>query len=369
MKRARERKRLFDRMQNKLLILCCVILFGSCVKDEFKDKGFISDPKTGPKPYYLLKPSQFEDYSISPDNPLTVEGVALGRRLFYDPILSRNQNVACASCHQQENAFSDTSQYSEGTHGDPSGRHSMALFNLAWQELFFWDGRAPSLEIQAFGPVANPVEMDMTWPEVEDRLNNHESYPALFEEAFGMTIIDSTMVAYAIAQFEYTIVSADSKYDRVRKGETEFTNQENAGYIIVTGETGDCFHCHEEGDSHFGNFEMRNNGLDNDIDLKPGYFDVTGRPLDFGKFKVPSLRNIALTPPYMHDGRFETLEEVVEFYSSGVHVNQTVDAKMKFAFQGGVQLDANDQAAVVAFLLTLTDSSLVTNPDYSDPNK
>ena len=356
-------------MRISLFLLCCVALFASCVKDEFKDDGFISDPKTGPKPFYLSKPDQFIDYTISPDNPLTVEGVALGRQLFYDPILSRNRNVSCASCHKQENAFSDPSKLSEGTHGELSSRHSMALFNLAWQPLFFWDGRAPSLEQQAFGPVANPLEMDMTWPEVEDRLNDHETYPALFEAAFGSDNIDSNMVAYAIAQFEYTLVSADSKYDRVQRGEESFTRLEEAGALIFDNETSDCFHCHNKADGQFGSFEMRNNGLDNDIDLNPGYLDVTGRALDFGKFKTPSLRNLAFTAPYMHDGRFETLEEVIEFYSTGLHVNQTVVPFMKQAFQGGVQLDEKDQEALVAFLLTLSDSSLLTNPDFSDPNK
>lgn len=343
------------------------LLFG-CAKDELESSDLIRDNLSGPRPYFLKVPEGFPDYFLDEENRLSHEGIALGRRLFYDPILSRNNNISCGSCHKQENAFSDPGKKSIGTHGEETGFHSMPLFNIAWMDRFFWDGRAPSREIQALKPVTNPLEMDMTWQEAVERLKKHEEYPALFEKAFGTGEIDSMLVARALVQFEMTIVSANSKFDRYNRGEAEFTPLESMGYdIFASFDRGDCTHCHLLQNPQLADNSFHNNGLDAEEDLKPGLYNVTGIAQDYGKFKTPSLRNLAFTAPYMHDGRFATLEEVVNFYSSGVHKNSTVDPLMEFAHQGGVQLDSLEKKALIAFLLTLSDSSLITHPAFSDP--
>jgi len=326
------------------------------------------DDASGPRPYFLKVPEGFPDYFLDEQNRLSYEGIELGRRLFYDPILSRNNNISCGSCHIQEYAFSDPRKKSIGTHGDETGFHSMPLFNIAWMDRFFWDGRAPTREAQALKPVVSHAEMDMKWTEVAERLKKHPEYPRLFKKAFGDAEIDSSLVTKALVQFEMTIVSANSKFDRFLRGETELTPMENLGYEVFSSfARGDCTHCHLLQNPQLADNSFHNNGLDKDGEVKPGLYNVTGIMQDYGKFKTPSLRNLAFTAPYMHDGRFATLEQVINFYSSGVHTNSTVDPLMQFAFQGGVQLDTVEKQAIIAFLLTLTDSSLVTNPAYSNP--
>lgn len=355
-----------------ITLLITAILIGSCEKDLPLKSGGTYINEDGPTPYYLIIPTGFTEHRILESNLLTEEGIELGRKLFYEPLLSRNRNISCGSCHIQENAFTDPLSLSIGTNGEESSMHSMALFNLAWQPHYFWDGRVKTLETQALKPVINPLEMDMTWPEVESRLNNHPEYPDLFAKAFGTDVIDSTLITRAIAQFEYTLVSSDSKWDRYLKDEVSLSPLEEKGRQLFVGlekGTGDCTHCHSDINPHVGDFIVRNNGLDSDQDLKPGYFNVSGLQRDFGKFKTPSLRNLAYTAPYMHDGRFQTLRDVLDFYSEGVHFNRTVDPLMEFANEGGVELSEESKDALIAFLLTMTDSSLVKNPDFSDPNK
>jgi cytochrome c peroxidase len=361
-------------MSKRVLYIGFIIgyFFSSCEKDIPLSNGTTFTDGNGPSPYYLAIPDGFGEYRIPESNLLTKEGVELGRRLFYEPLLSRNKNVSCGTCHKQANAFTDPLKLSLGTNGDESAMHSMALFNLAWQPHYFWNGREKTLEGQALKPVVNPLEMDMTWPEVESRLNSHSEYPGLFQEALGTDVIDSNLVTSAIAQFEYTIVSADSKWDRYLRNEVELSPMEEKGRKLFVGlesGTGDCTHCHSDINPHIGDFFMRNNGLDSDEDLKSGFSEVTGLSRDFGKFKTPSLRNLAFSAPYMHDGRFENLRDVLDFYSEEVHFNRTVDPLMEFANEGGVQLSEDSKDALIAFLLTMSDSSLVTNPDYSDPNK
>lgn len=350
-------------MRRYLLILLIVGLavgLTNCEKDAPIVDDSLKDNTEGPTPYYLKIPPGFPDYFLEAENRLTEEGVALGRKLFFDPILSRNENVSCGSCHFQSSAFSDPRSKSAGTNGEQTKFHSMPIFNMAWMNEFFWNGRAKSREEQALQPVVNPVEMDLTWPEAIARLQESEEYPSLFEAAFGSTEIDSNLVAQAMVQYEMTLVSADSKFDRWLRGEAELTEQEQIGQIIFNSEQADCFHCH--GTILATDNSFRNNGLDDDTDLQPGLMEVTGRIEDEGKFKTPSLRNLAFTAPYMHDGRFQTIEEVVDFYSEGVHDNRNVEVLMEFAFQGGVQLTQDEKDALVAFLLTMTDSTFVNDP-------
>lgn len=315
----------------------------------------------------ITVPEGFPKVVPSKDNPLTEEGVTLGRKLFFDPILSKNNNVSCGSCHLQSMSFSDNRKLSVGTNGENTKFHSMPLFNMAWMNEFFWNGRAKSREEQALKPVVNPLEMDLSWPEAVARLQEDSDYPFLFNLAFGTFQIDSILVAKALVQFEMTLISSNSKYDRFKRGEQAFTLEEEYGYTIFNTEMGDCFHCHMDNGLVTDN-GFHNNGLDNDADLKPGLFEVTDNPDDFGRFKTPTLRNLIFTAPYMHDGRFETIDQVIDFYSDSVQVNQTVDVLMKKAHQGGLGLKPDQKAALKAFLLTMTDSTILTNPAYQNPN-
>lgn len=319
-------------------------------------------------PSPLQIPKLFSDNIIAPiipiNNPQTQEGIALGKKLFFDPILSGNNTQACADCHAPENAFTDSAKFSEGINGNLGTRNSMPLFNLAWNydEKFFWDGNTFSLEHQVFVPVSDPTEMNSNWKDVVLKLQQHSEYPNLFKNAFGTNNIDSTLISKAIAQFERTLISANSKFDQYLLGETKLTPNELNGFNVFMDETkGDCFHCHgSDKNPLWTDHAFHNNGLDNAFtDL--GLGAVTGDPADNGKFKSPSLRNLAFTAPYMHDGRFATLDDVINHYSQGLKNSATVDPLMKKLNQGGVQLSDNDKADLKAFLLTLSDYEFISN--------
>jgi cytochrome c peroxidase len=255
----------------------------------------------------------------------------------------------------------------------------MALINLGWQTSFFWDGRAKTLEEQVLMPVTNPIEMHETWPNAVAKLKQDVKYRNLFYEAFGTVDFDSTHVAKALAQFLRTMISGKSKFDVIYKyanGMTltaeeqqiwaTVTNEELAGYDLFKSLNGaDCFHCHNGPLMQVQKFS--NNGLDA-VFTDLGRAAITGNSLDNGKFKVPTLRNIALSSPYMHDGRFATLDDVIEHYSTGVHQSATIDPLMEYAAQGGVQLNEEQRQLLKAFLLTLTDAHFVTNPDFQPLN-
>lgn len=319
----------------------------------------------GPVPYKLDIPKGLPEMSVPESNPLTEQGVALGRRLFYDPILSGNQTMSCASCHKQEFAFSDGGKaLSTGIDGIEGTRNAMPLFNLGYQRKFFWDGGAADLESQAIAPIQNPVEMHATLPEVMERLNAHPEYPALFEQAFGSKMITTAMLMKALAQFERTIISGNSKWDRYLRGEATLSDAEERGRTVFEAEAkGDCIHCHSLG-STFSDFEFRNNGIDS-ISADAGRALITLLATDSGKFKTPSLRNIALTAPYMHDGRFRTLEECIEHYNSGFHQAKNLDAALRNKKKG--RMNEQDKADLIAFLYALTDYELIRNPKFSKP--
>lgn len=309
-----------------------------------------------PTPLSLETPPEFPEMPIPADNPLTEEGVALGKRLFFDPILSVDSTVACASCHDARAAFSDTDAFSQGVAG-LTGRNSMPVMNVGWMTTLFWDGRAESVEDQALQPVENEVEMGETWPHVVTKLQRHPDYPARFEAAFGSPDITAERVAQAIAQFERTLISANSRYDRFKRGEITLTPLEEMGRQLFFNERGDCFHCH--GTALFTDNRYHNNGLDAEP-ADPGLEKVTGRASDRGKFKTPSLRNLTYTAPYMHDGRFATLEEVLDFYDEGMHFTPGLDPLL--AGRENIDLTDDEKAALVAFLKTLDD------PTFTDPN-
>jgi cytochrome c peroxidase len=339
-----------------------------------KDKAIFN-----PTPYALEIPSHFPNMIIPADNPLTIEGVELGRFLFYEKRLSGDNSISCASCHFPEHGFSDPRQFSVGILGLQGNRQSMALINLGWEDFFFWDGRATTLEQQILEPVPNPIEMHQSWKQAVAKLNQDQKYRNRFFRAFGEEGIDSTRAAKAIAQFLRTLISAESKYDVMYKFENGISlktseipilqsvePEEWAGYDLFKSLDGaDCFHCHNGPLMRVKRFS--NNGLDaNFADL--GRALVTKNANDNGKFKVPTLRNIALTAPYMHDGRFATLDEVIDHYSHQIQISPTIDPLIEFSGQGGVQLDAQEKFLLKKFLLTMTDMNFVNNPKFKDPN-
>jgi cytochrome c peroxidase len=330
------------------------------------------EPEPITTPYNFQVPVGFIQPSIPADNPMTVEGVELGRQLFYDPILSKNSVQSCANCHVQSFGFTDDGlQYSTGVDGLQGNRNAMALINLAWGTSFFWDGRAASLEHQIFGPVTNPLEMNISWAEAEGKLNASADYKHLFKEAFNIDQIDSIHVSKAIAQFLRSMVSGNSKFDKFVREEVNLTTSELNGLTIYNTEKGDCFHCHTLTSGLATDNTFKNNALDDDasmVDL--GRMDVTGMASDKGKFKVPTLRNIELTAPYMHDGRFATLEDVVDHYDQGGVSSSTVDPLMKHvagSANPGLNLTAQDKLDLIAFLRTLTDPDFINNAAYSHP--
>ncbi len=328
-----------------------------------------------PKPLYL--PAKFTPYEfkmnatfpipdLPHDNPLTIERVELGRKLFFDKRVSINDRQSCADCHAPDKAFTDGRRTARGADGDLGPRNSMPLFNLAWKREFFWDGRASSLREQVLQPIQNPVEMHQSLTNLVKKLGGQNApadspdYPALFTAAFGSPEITAEKISLALENYLLTLTSFDAKFDRVMRGEQKFTGEEQRGFELFSteydprrGQFGaDCFHCH--GGPLFQSQAFANNGSDGAF-ADIGREKVTGKESDRGKFAVPSLRNIALTAPYMHDGRFATLEDVVEHYSTGVVRSPTLDPNLAKHPDGGVPLSEADKQALVAFLKTLTD--------------
>lgn len=329
-----------------------------------------------PSPYDLDLPEWVPPVLIPEDNPLTVEGVALGRALFYDPILSEDSTMSCGTCHQQRLAFTDGNALSKGVQGLFGVRNAMPLFNLAFQQgNFFWDGRSNTLEDQAIVPVEDHLEMNETWENVELKLRRHATYPTEFKAAFGVEKkgeITRELVVKAIAQFERTLISVHSRYDQiVWENQGWPTDAEERGRKLFFVEPFQqsnnhpgCSHCH--GGPFFSDFLFKNNGLDDVNELTEfkdlGRGGVNNNVFDNGKFKVPSLRNVVLTAPYMHDGRFETLEEVLENYSQGGHGVINEDSNIQ-----PFPLSEQDKTDLIAFLHMLTDTIALKNPNYSTP--
>ena len=320
----------------------------------------------GPTPYQLQIPATFSRFLPPPvfpvDNPMTVEGVNLGKKIFFDKNLSADMTQACASCHLPSQSFDDTNRFSIGIDGIAGTRNAMPLFNHAWNTngKFFWDGRAAGLEEQAFEPVINPIEMHDTWPNVVSKLQSDGQYPSLFQAAFGTKTIDSVLVSKAIAQYERTLISGNSRFDQYLLRQIALSPSELNGFSLFMSESGaDCFHCHGDANNPLWTDNLfHDNGLDA-VYIDLGLGAITGNPSDNGKFKTPSLRNLAFTPPYMHDGRFKTLDEVINHYSDSLRASPNISPLLKNVSAGGVRLTNQEKADLKAFLLTLTDSSFV----------
>lgn len=309
---------------------------------------------------------------IPADNPLTVEGIALGKKLFFEKRLSVDNTISCASCHAPNHAFSDQVALSLGVDAKLGSRNAMPLFNLAWADVllggvhkYFWDGRKATLEDQVLGPIADPNEMANTYAKVVADLRAMPEYTPLFRRAFGTDSITITRVIQAIAQFERILISSNSKFDKYKRGEVTLSDSELRGLTIFNTEKGDCFHCHgSENNPLFTDFKFRNNGLDS-IPTDLGLGALTANPADYGLFKTPSLRNLSFTAPYMHDGRFQTLEEVIEFYNSGTKDGATTDEVIRKHFpHGGLNLSQQDKQDLINFLRTLDDYEFINNPEF-----
>ena len=351
----------------------------------------LQDIAYAPTSYTLVPPQGLPPMEVPATNPMTVEGIELGRHLFYDPILSIDGTISCASCHKIEKAFTDGEAVSMGVNGLVGRRSSMSLINVGYNWIrnrphnFMWDGRFATLEQQAIQPIIDPVEMANTWENVENALREHDTYPQMFRKAFGIECNDDItidMVGKALAQFERTLNSADSKYDRDRWVPFEYMNsQELRGMTLFLGDAAgapmakdaECAHCHSfsPNSALFARNEFSNNGLDPATSFMDfpdmGFGAITGRAPDNGKFREVSLRNIGLTAPYMHDGRFETLEEVLDHYATGGHAAPNLASEM--ATSNSIRtLTSDEKEDIIAFLHALTDTSYVQDrPEWRSP--
>jgi len=348
-----------------------LIVLLSCRKDPLI-------PIASTTPYIENYPQIINQYlppiAIPSNNPMTKEGIELGRKLFFEERLSGNNTQSCGSCHIPSASFSDTVAFSVGINGFAGNRNTMPLINLGWMNSgLFWDGRSNTLEKQALEPVINPVEMHETWPNVATKLQADPLYVALFEQVFGTSVIDSILVAKALSQFMRTLISGNSPFDKfLLTGKSGWNAvDEAAAYdgftIFMSEDKGDCFHCH--GDSFnplWTDNAFHNNGLDA-VFSDLGLGAITGNSFDNGKFKTPTLRNLVFTAPYMHDGRFATLQEVINHYSQGLQNSATIDPLMKHIGNGGSNMNPGDKYKLFMFLVSLSDSSFVTNPKFQDP--
>jgi len=339
--------------KHQIILFLLAVGIYACSKDSLVNNflGF-QKPANFPEPVY-----RFENNAISK------EGFELGRKLFYDPILSANNTISCGTCHVQTSAFTHHGHsLSHGIFDRMGTRNSPPIMNLAWNNSFMWDGGINDMDLQAIAPITNHVEMDETMANVLGKLRNSNTYPALFRKAFGSNEITTSTFLKSLSQFMAMCVSSNSKYDSVKRGQgARFSQEENDGYNLVLSK---CSPCHQE--PLFTDYSFRNNGIGitgvNDL----GRFLVTEIESDKYKFKVPSLRNLSYTAPYMHDGRFFTLDAVLDHYSNHVQNTQNLDPLLKNGSQLGIAITADERIKLRAFLKTLDDKFFVTDKRLSE---
>lgn len=335
------------------MLISSIALMYACSKNEAEIKPeekklTFSVPSNFPAPAYTFE-----------NNELTNAGFALGKKLFYDARLSADKSVSCGSCHQQFAAFANLDhKVSHGVGNCQGKRNAPPLFNLAWQKAFFWDGGVKNIETSPLNAITDACEMGTDIENIIAFLKNTAPYPDLFQQAFGSTEITSQKILKSITQFTAVLVSGNSKYDKVMRKESgiTFTANELTGYNLFKEK---CAGCHSE--PFFTDFSYRSNGLDLES-ADEGRSHITGVNTDFGTFRVPTLRNIEYTGPYMHDGRFYSLDEVLEHYNSGVKASKNLDAQLK----NGILLNASEKEQIKAFLKTLTDNEFIKNTLYSE---
>lgn len=339
---------------NKTIALWVFVVFAFGIlafsSGYFNTPLYLEVPKAWPKPNYDFK-----------KNPLTEEGFQLGRHLFYDPIISRDSTISCASCHLQQTGFTHIDHaVSHGIDGKIGTRNSLALINLAWSKNFMWDGGVNNLEVQPINPITSPLEMDEKLVNVVTKLQHSQKYRALFTKAFGDERVTSQRILKALAQFTVMLKSSNSKYDKVMREETHFTEQEQKGYELFKI---NCASCHKEPLFSVDKFEK--NGLPIDETLNDfGRINITGKSEDKLRFKVPTLRNIQYSSPYMHDGRFKSLTEVVKHYNS-LGKNKNLPKELV----NPMNLSDNDRVDLVSFMLTLTDKQFLFDKRFSFPKE
>ena len=338
------------------LLLLAAIGIGGCAGDHVSPAS---------NPYAFVRPANFPEpkYTFG-NNPVTEKGSELGRAIFYDPILSLDSSVACANCHQQARGFSDpVHRLSRGVNGASGIRNAPAIQNMAFQKLFFWDGGANHLDFVPINAITNPLEMDETIAVVVGRLQRSPRYQSKFKDAFGNSDIDSQKMLYALSQFMTLMISSNSRYDQYIRGEGgQLTADELSGMKLFQSK---CSSCHAT--DLFTDGSFHNNGLDTSFENDRGRARITEDDHDAGKFKVPSLRNAELTSPYMHDGRFKTLENVLDHYADNVKDSPTLDPLLKQNGSLGITLTATEKANIIAFIKTLTDTEFTKDKRFSLP--
>jgi cytochrome c peroxidase len=332
----------------KKIVAILIIAFVLCASFAINEYVLVY-PKYFPSPTYNFK-----------NNTLNSKIIALGRKLFYDPILSADNTISCASCHSPYNAFAHTDhEVSHGIQDKMGTRNAPALFNLAWQNAFMWDGAATILDEQAIIPITHPLEMGESMPVVINKLKSSAAYKAIFFDAFMDSAINVSKIVKALAQFQLTLISANAKYDSVKLGKSTFTLQEKNGYNLFIK---NCNVCHTE--PLFSNYTFANNGLKVDTTLNDfGRWQVTKKSEDSLQFKIPSLRNLSYTFPYMHDGRFNKLSEVIQHYTHNIQQQKNVSIYLKKR----MALTPNQKVDLIAFLLTLNDKAFVFNANFQFP--
>ncbi|WP_229201786.1 cytochrome c peroxidase [Arsenicibacter rosenii] len=333
------------------IVLCCfgLLLLSFCKKSA---PALFEKPANFPAPTYKFA-----------ENPLTADGVALGKMLFYDALLSKDNTISCGSCHQLSAGFTQHGHaLSHGINDLLTKRNSMPLFNLAWSTDFGWDGGVHHLDLFPLVPLQNPSEMDETLADVLEKLRKTNQYPPLFARAFGSPEINTERFLKALSQFMLTMVSADSRYDKAMRYEgVTLTDTEKEGLTLVQQKCGNC-HSGEL----FTDNKFRNNGLKRELNTDEGRYDITLLNEDRFRFKVPGLRNLAATAPYMHDGRLETLEAVLDHYSNGVEDSPTLDPLLKQNGRLGIALTADEKQKILAFLQTLNDDTFLKNNRFAE---
>jgi cytochrome c peroxidase len=338
----------------------CVLLFSLVIVIFACQKGVEKQIETL---FGFQKPSNFPEpiYKLA-QNPVTKDGFELGRALFYEPMLSGDNTISCGSCHIQSAAFTHHGHdLSHGIEDRLGKRNSQPIQNMAWSTSFMWDGGIFDLDLQPIAPIENRVEMGHTLGGALQKLRGSSKYPGLFQRAFGSTEITSARMLQALSQFMVMMVSADSKYDKVKRGESaSFTPAEQEGYTIFQAK---CGSCHQE--PLFTDQSFRNNGLairTEDI----GRWEVTAQEQDKYKFKVPSLRNVMLTPPYMHDGRILNIDGVLDHYTADVQNTPNLDPLFHNGGAMGIPLTANERTKIKAFLATLTDETFIQDKRFAE---
>lgn len=344
-----------------ILLISFIIISVSIVSAGKNNDAVISAGYKDTSIRFIIPPGfPKPEVDIFANNPITEAGFQLGRRLFYDGNLSKDGNLACASCHQQYAAFCTSDHdFSHGVNNTFTTRNSPALFNIAWIRNLHWDGGINQIEVQPLAPITSVNEMAENIDSVLAKLKKDTSYVRMFKEAFGTRLINSQRMLKALAQFVGSLVSYNSKYDKVKRGEDTFESYELNGYNVFKSK---CAGCHTE--PLFTDNSFRNNGLAvNNYLCDVGRMKITNESKDSLKFKVPSLRNIARTQPYMHDGRFYTLDQVIEHYRSGIKPGPTLDTLLK----NKIAMTDVEQRDLKYFLRTLTDTSFLKNPRFSQP--